>query len=332
MNPIRIAQFGLGPIGAVVTRYLLERGGFEIVAAVDLAPALQGVDLGQVAGLPKPLGLPISDDVGAALATSGAEVAIVTTTSSLVRAQPLLMRIAQAGLHIVSTCEELAYPWVTQPDIARDLDAAARQAGVAILSTGVNPGFLMDTLPLVLTGVCQDVRAVRVERIQDARPRRVPFQIKIGAGLTVAQFEAKVAAGGVRHVGLTESMHMIAGALGWTLARTEDRIAPVIADEPMQVGEIAIEAGGVRGVSQLGLGYVGSETPITLVFRAAIGEPTSYERIVIEGTPGIDMTLAGGVNGDVATGAIVVNAARAISGARPGLRTMADMPVVCWRQ
>ena len=288
-----------------------------------------GADLGDVAGLREPLGVAITPD--AALHRSGARVAVVTTTSSLVRAAPLLLQVVGAGLPIVSTCEELAYPWITQPDIARDLDAAAREAGVAVLSTGVNPGFLMDTLPLVLTGVCQDVRSVRVERIQDARPRRVPFQKKIGAGLTVAQFEAKVAAGGVRHVGLTESMHMIAGALGWTLTETEDRIAPVISDEAMRVGEIAIEAGGVRGVSQLGLGYVGEETPIELVFRAAIGEPSSHERIVIEGTPGVDMTIAGGVNGDVATGAIVVNAARTIARARPGLRTMADMPVVTWR-
>jgi hypothetical protein len=69
---------------------------------------------------------------------------------------------------VVCTCEELCFPWITHPDLASRIDREARRRRVAILGTGVNPGFLMDTLPVCLTAVCQKVEAVRVSRIQNA--------------------------------------------------------------------------------------------------------------------------------------------------------------------
>src|SRR5207253_2572678 len=68
-----------------------------------------------------------------------------------------------------------------------------------------------------------------VNRVQDARIRRLPFQQKIGAGLTTEQFQKKVDDGSVRHVGLTESIAMIADSLGWTLDRIADDVQPKIA-------------------------------------------------------------------------------------------------------
>ena len=325
---IRVVQFGLGPIGCKCTQYLVDRGAFELVGAMDLDPEKVGQDLGQLAGL-DPLGVAVTDDAEAVLG-AGADVAVVTTTSSLVKAKDQIIQIVSRGLPIVSTCEELAYPWITQPAIAEEIDEAAQAREVAVLGTGVNPGFLMDFLPLALTGVCQHVQSVRVERVQDAQHRRIPFQRKIGAGLTPAQFQAKVDEGTLRHVGLTESMHMVSSALGWTLTRTETTLDPVMAEEEIRVPGMTIAAGSARGVSQNGYGYVGDERVISLVFRAAIGEPESYERTLIQGTPDIDMTIKGGINGDIATGAIVANAARIVSNARPGLRTMADIELISY--
>ena len=327
---IRVAQFGLGPIGCKVTQFLVERGAFEIVAAVDLDPAKVGVDLGELAGLEDALGAAVTDDAQAVLGEAVADVAVVTTTSSLGKAEAQIIQVASHKLPIVSTCEELAYPWVTQPDIAKRIDAVAREHGVAILGTGVNPGFLMDFLPLALSGVCQRVDKVRVERVQDAQYRRIPFQRKIGAGLTLDEFQAKIDEGSLRHVGLTESMHMIASTFGWQLTGTEETIGPVVAERRVSVPGLTIEPGQALGVSQNGYAYVGDRRAIELVFRAAIGEPSSYERTLIQGTPTIGMRIEGGVNGDIATGAIVANAARAVIRARPGLRTMADMELVSY--
>lgn len=327
---IRVVQVGLGPIGSRVTQYLVERGAFEIVGAIDQDPSKVGMDLGQLAGLPESLKVSITEDAQSILSSADADVAVVTTTSSIERIRAQITGILSYGVSVVSTCEELAYPWLTHPDYAREIDEVAKNHDVAVLSTGVNPGFLMDILPLTLTGVCQHVEQVRVERIQDAQHRRIPFQKKIGAGLAVEQFNAKISSGSLRHVGLTESMHMIAATFGWQLTKTEELIEPVLAKRRVQTADLIVEPGQALGVSQFGYGYVHGERVIALVFRAAVGEPESYEHIVIKGTPDIDMTIKGGVNGDIATGAIVVNAIPAVMKARPGLRTMADMEPITY--
>lgn len=326
---INVVQYGLGPIGNRLTEYLVEREGVRIVGAIDLDPAKIGQDVGSLAGVP-PVGVNISDNVAGVLATGGGHVALVTTSSSLDKIEPQLMEVIRHGIHVVSTCEELSFPWETQPAIARRIDQAAKQAGVAVLSTGVNPGFLMDFLPLVLTGVCRRVSRIRVERIQDARFRRIPFQRKIGAGLTTAEFARKVQEGTLRHVGLTESVQMIAAALGWKLDRTEDVLEPVVADCRCETPDLTIEAGDCLGVSQTGRGMKNGEEVITLVFRAAIGLPDPCDRVVITGEPGLEAIIAGGVNGDIATCAMVANAIHVVGQARPGLRTMADIaPISC---
>ena len=112
-----------------------------------------------------------------------------------------------------------------------------------MLGTGVNPGFTMDALPITLTGVCERVDAIRVDRIQDARVRRLPFQQKIGAGLTREQFKRKVDDGSVRHVGLAESISMIADAMGWKLDKITDEIQPKIAIETVASEFLAVDAG-----------------------------------------------------------------------------------------
>ena len=327
---IAVVQFGIGPIGRKVTQDLVRKPSLRIVGAVDLDPSLVGKDVGELAGLPMPLGVAITGDGEALLKNAKADVAVVTTTSSLAQVHPLLMQIVSHGVHVVSTCEELSYPWLTDPKRSREIDEAARRSNVTVLATGVNPGFLMDLLPIVMTAVCRDVRQITVERIQNAAFRRLPFQQKIGAGLSVEQFHQKVANGTLCHVGLAESMGMIASALGWKLDETEDLIEPIVSTERLTTEFLTIESGQARGVFQRGRGYVGGREAISLIFRAVVGEADPRDRVVIDGTPPIDMTIKNGVNGDVATCAITVNAIPAIMKAKPGLRTMADMPPIAY--
>ena len=327
-DKIKVIQYGLGPIGSRTTKYLLERPNIEIIGAIDIAPDKVGKDVAELAGKAA-IGVKVSDDADGVMKNSGADIVALTTTSDVVRAKGQILGIVRCGLNVVSTCEELAYPWDTQPELSTEIDQAATDAAVSVLGTGVNPGFLMDLLPLSLTAICRKVESVTIERIQNAAFRRLPFQKKIGAGLTPEEFQQKIDEGTLRHVGLTESMHMIAAKLGWKLDKTEDIIQPILAEEPVESSAMTIDPGKALGVFQLGRGWMNGQLMITLDFRAGIGQPEPRDRVIIKGDPSIDI-IPGGVNGDVATCAIVVNAIPTVVAARPGLRTMADIePASC---
>jgi 4-hydroxy-tetrahydrodipicolinate reductase len=210
---------------------------------------------------------------------------------------------------------------------ARAVHQWAKKAKVAVLGTGVNPGFVMDALPIALTGVCERVDAIRVERVQDARVRRLPFQQKIGAGLTREQFQRKVDDGSVRHVGLAESVSMIADAMGWKLDRITDEIEPKLAAATVASEFLAVDPGYVCGIVQDGVGYREGRPAITLHMEAYLGAPESYDTIEIIGLPALRSKIAGGVHGDVATASIVVNSLPKILEVPPGLHTMRDMPL-----
>jgi 4-hydroxy-tetrahydrodipicolinate reductase len=249
-------------------------------------------------------------------------VAVLCTSSSLTKVMPQIETIVRARVPIVSTTEELSYPFRSQRRLAARIDRLARKARVAVLGTGVNPGFAMDALPIMLTGVCERVDALRIERVQDARIRRLPFQQKIGAGLTPAAFQRKVEDRSVRHVGLTESIAMIGDALGWTLERITDDIAPKIADSAVASEFLSVEPGQVCGILQDGVGYRGDEPVIRLHMEAYLGAPESYDAVTVEGSPRLAMKIAGGIHGDIATASIVVNSIPKVIAARPGLQTM----------
>jgi 4-hydroxy-tetrahydrodipicolinate reductase len=203
----------------------------------------------------------------------------------------------------------------------------AKKAKVAVLGTGVNPGFTMDALPIMLTGVCERVDSVRVDRIQDARSRRLPFQQKIGSGLTVEEFQVKADARTVRHVGLTESIAMIADALGWKLDKITDTISPKIAETRVSSQYLTVEPGFVCGIIQDGIGYKGETPLITLHMEAYLGAPESYDAVTIEGNPPLYSKVDGGIHGDIATASIVVNSIPKVITAPPGLQTMRDIAI-----
>ncbi len=326
---INTVHVGIGPLGQKMVRYAVERGCFNIVGAVDPDPQKAGKDLGELCGI-EPLGIIVRDNLNDAIANRSADVALLTTVSTLVALESQVAELAEARLNIVSTCEELFFPWKTNPEVAGRIDEICRENGVACVGTGVNPGYLMDMLPTVLTGLCQNVRKVEVWRVQDASVRRIPFQQKIGAGLTLKEFEARKKAGTLRHVGLPESVDFIAHRLGWKLDRNTETLEPVIAERPIDGGYKPIAKGMACGVHQVGRGFVGGQEVITLNFRAAVGEPESYDQVHIDGEPKIQSRIAGGVNGDIATCAITLNAIRSVLQASPGLKTMADIPPIAF--
>jgi len=324
---IRVLFYGLGPIGAAVARQVASRKGFQIVGAVDIDRAKIGLDLGQVIGLEKKLRVRVTNDAVGAIKAGKPDVAVLCTSSSLKKVMPQIETVLSKKVAIVSTTEELSYPVGKNRALARKIDKLAKKAKVAVLGTGVNPGFAMDALPITLTGICERVDSIRVDRVQDARSRRLPFQQKIGSGLNKEQFAQKVKDGSVRHVGLAESVQMIADAMGWKLDKVTDEIQPKIAEQGVESELIAVDPGYVCGIIQDGIGYSKGKPVITLHMEAYLGAPESFDAVTVEGHPRITQKIAGGLHGDVATASITVNSIPKILRVSPGLRTMADMPI-----
>lgn len=325
---IRAVQFGCGPIGCSVARLASQRPDIELVGAIDIDKDKVGRDLGEVVGLDRPLGVKISNDATAVLSQTRPEIVLHNTGSWLKKVYDQLTDIIKSGANIVSTTEELSFPWRKAPEMAAEIDRLAREHKVTVLATGINPGFIMDTWPLAMTAVCQEVRRIRVARIQDASSRRLPFQKKIGAGCTLEEFQKLVGAGTLRHVGLAESIAMLAAGLGWELDDISDEIEPVIAEKEVRSQYLTVKPGQTAGVKQIGRGLKDGQELVTLDFQAYLGAKESYDAVYITGTPDMEVVIKGGTHGDIATAAIVVNAIRRVIDAPPGLMTMKDMPLV----
>jgi 4-hydroxy-tetrahydrodipicolinate reductase len=330
MPEVNVAQYGLGSIGCNIARHVLNLSGYRLVGAIDIDPQKIGKDLGEVLGLEKELNVVVSGDTSV-LGKVGAELVLHSTTSKLKAIRPQLVEAIEAGCNVISTCEELVYPYARNPEVAMEIDRLAKEHGVAVLGVGVNPGFVMDTLVLMLTAVCQDIKRIKITRIVDASKRRLPLQKKIGASLSVKEFNDRVAAGTMGHVGLTESTRMVTDTLGWELDSLSESIEPVIARKCVQTKFLKVEEGMVVGIKQITRGMRGGKEVIALELQMYVGAEDPYDEIYIDGVPPIDMFLRGGVHGDSATVALVVNYIPHVLASGPGLITTRDLPIPFYR-
>jgi len=329
MAKVRVILYGVGAVGSLIARELLRRNGVEVVGAVDFAEEKVGKDLGNVIGLDKRLGITISNDIKTALSKVDADIVVQATSSFLKDVYPQIVEIIEKGVNVVSTCEELSYPYAKDPQIAEKIDRLAKEHRVTVLATGINPGFLMDTLVIVLTGVCQSIKRIEVKRVMNAATRRAPFQKKIGAGLTVEEFKDnmrnKIITG---HVGLEQSIAMIADALGWKLQSIQvSPVEPIIAHKRSESGVIRVDPGSVAGSRQTAIGIRKGKPVIILDFQAYVGADEEYDSITIDGAPEIHEKISPCVHGDIGTVAIVVNSIPKVLNAVPGLATMKDLPI-----
>jgi len=330
MEKIRVVLYGVGAMGSSIAKFLLRKEGVEIVGAIDVAKGKVGKDLGEVLQIGKRVGVVVSDDYKKVLSKSCANLVIHATSSSLRDVYTQIAPLAQYGVNVISTCEELSYPFAADPELAKKLDALGMKYGVTFLGTGINPGFLMDTLVIMLTGVCQRVDKIKVERVMNAATRRVPFQQKVGAGLSVKEFKKKIQERAITgHVGLEQSVGMIASALRWELDKIElEQIEPVIAMENVASEAIKVKKGDVSGLRQRGKGVMKQKDVITLDFKAYIGAKEEHDSITIDGVPPIHQKISPCVHGDLATVAVIVNCIPKVMNAAPGLATMKDLPVL----
>jgi 2,4-diaminopentanoate dehydrogenase len=324
---IRAIQYGVGPIGASIAKLLREKQSVEIVGAIDNDPAKIGKDLGEVVGAPgAPWGVKVSGDARGILDQS-ADVVMHTTSSSLPKVMDQLLACLDVGSCVVSTCEELSYPYRTHPELAKKLDEAAKESGVALVGTGVNPGFVMDKLVITLAAVSQRIEHAKALRIVDASKRRLPLQKKIGAGMSVDEFKAKVKEGTIKHVGLPESVAMIAESLGLHVDEIVETIEPKVATELVQTEFLTVQPGEAAGVHQIARGITAGKELIYLELQMYVGAKDPADTVELTGHPNISLTIPGGSHGDIATASVAVNSIPAILQAASGLRTAADLPI-----
>ena len=324
---IRVLQYGLGPIGSAMARHVAELPALELVGGADIDPTKVGKDVGEVIGLKRPLGFVVAEKLEQVLARTHADLVLHTTSSYFDLFKNQIVEVLEGGMDVVSTAEELSFPWLAHPQEAAEIDAMAKRVGKSVLATGINPGFVMDTLCLKLTGICQRVERIDLTRAINATNRRGPFQAKIGSGMTVEEFRAKIDAGLLGHVGLPESVGMVFDTLGKKLSRYESSIEPLVAERHIKTDHFDVQPGQVKGLKQVARAYTNSREFVTMTFTAALDAEDDEDTIKITGKPDLEAKLKG-ANGDIATVAIAVNAIRRVREAAPGLLTMRDLPIV----
>jgi len=286
---------GLGSIGTAAARAL----GSSMVAAVEIGPARPSLEAPIVGTI-----------VAARAAAPGADVAVLTTSSRLHEIAPQIDEAVAHGFHVVSTCEELSFPALYRPDLAEAIDRSATQHGRAVIGVGVNPGFVMDFLPLAVGRACVRIDNIEVERVVDTTRRRGPLRRKVGEGMAEAEWRKLAAAGQLGHVGLAQSAALLCAGLGWTAGKIEETLDPVVRDGVAQgLVQTASAAGG----------------RVTLRLEMAVDAPGPRDHVRIQGDPPIDVILPGGIHGDRGTIGTVLYAVKRVTSLAPGLRTVLDL-------
>jgi 4-hydroxy-tetrahydrodipicolinate reductase len=328
---MRVIILGCGIMGRRVAEAMMPKQSFEIVGALDIDPKLAGKDLGELFSSPQDTGIVIENDAESLFTRVKADAVVQTTLSHLTTVLPQIEQCVNAGLNIVSTCEELSFPWKRHPELAAEIDRMAKEAGVTVVGTGINPGYLMDSLPLALTSPCLRIDSIRVTRMMNSARRRIPFQKKVGTTMTPEEFRRKIADGVITgHVGLLESINMIASGLGWELDEAVE-LPPeaVIAETETPSGMGVVPPGDVIGLKSVAYALKDGEKAITLEFIANAGVKEEYDEIVIKGDPDIHEKIVGGVHGDTGTVSMAINTIPKAIAAVPGLKVMSELPAPC---
>ena len=332
MKTIKIIHWGLGAMGSGMARLLNSKTGLESVGALDRDPAKVGRDLGEVINLGRNLGVPVSDANKFDFASSGADLVIIATSSFTREVFEQLIVVANSGANIITIAEEMAFPWASEPELAQQLDKVAVENGISILGTGINPGFVLDTLVIALTGPCLDVKKISAARINDLSPFGPTVMATQGVGATPKEFEAGLADGSiVGHVGFTESINMIAKAVGWEIDEIKETREPIISTLRRQTAYAVVEPGNVAGCRHTAQGLYRGNVLIELIHPQQIlpgleGVETG-DYINIEGEPNINLKIQPEIPGGLGTMAMAVNMIPQVIAAKPGLLSMADLPV-----
>jgi 4-hydroxy-tetrahydrodipicolinate reductase len=326
-NQISVIQYGLGPIGCELAKLVLDKKNLKLVGGIDVDKSKVGKDLGLVIDYNKQLGIPVVNNLDEAIKIHKPDIILHATQSHLKNIKNQILDIIQHGINLISTAEELSYPWINNKEIANKIDSESKQFGVSVLGAGVNPGYILDAMVVALTGVSLEVDNIVATRVVDASKRRLPFQKKIGAGLSKQDFDSKLESGMFGHIGLIESLQIINNILGFKLTNITNVIKPVIANKKIITDSMTIEKNQVLGLNQIVTGKIRDETKIKLILEMYVGAQNPYDEISVNGQPNLTMHFKHGVHGDIATRAIIVNSISRVLDSNPGLHIVTDLPM-----
>jgi len=334
MRKVRVVLWGLGAMGRGIAELLSRREGVEIVGACDISPALAGRALHEALGLPAPGGkaVLVTPDIATALEDTPVDCCVIATDSFVKGVFPKVREVLFRGVNVLTIAEEMSWPWASEPELAREMDGLAKRYGVSVLGTGINPGMMMDLLAVCLSGVMQEVRHVRCERVNSLSPFGETVMQEQGIGISPEDFARGARDGSLAgHVGFRESAAMIARALGMDISRFEAQMAPIITDRDRKSPHGFAPKGSVAGVSMTAQAWDESGEIIDLVHPQQI-EPESAgvhtgDYITLEGTPPVHMAVQPEVDGGAGTVAMACNVLPFLVAARPGLLSMLDLPV-----
>lgn len=322
---IKIAQFGLGPVGLETMKLAATKPWADIVGGIDIDPEKIGRDLGDSTGDKALRGRKVFGSLEELIARIKPDLVLHTTVSRFKDAFTQIEPMARQGISVVSSCEELLFPQLKEPKLAARLDEICRNASARVIGTGVNPGFVMDVLPVCLTAICREVRSIHVRRVVNASTRREPLQRKIGSGLPPEEFRRLLDAGRAGHAGLKESLALIAHCLEWKVAKITETGDAIVADHDIRTRYLHVKKGQTCGLHQRAEGRVDGKIRLVLDLKMYLDAREPHDAIQIEGEPPLDVIIKGGVAGDQATMAALVNTAARILKAPPGLLLMTDL-------
>ncbi len=334
MENVRVAIWGFGAMGSGIARMILGKKGVEITGVCDMWDKLNGMSIFERLGIERGdrNDVLISNDINSVIYKGAADVAIVATDSFVPAVFPKIKFVLEQGINVITTAEEMSYPKAQHPELAAELDRIAKENGVTVLGTGINPGLMMDLLAICLSGCMIDVESVMCKRVNSLSPFGPAVMKEQGIGITVDEFNKGVEDGTLAgHVGFEESAGMIAEALGWNIDKFEKQMAPIVTSVDRQAPYGFAAAGNVAGVNMTAQAYVNGEKKIDLIHPQQI-EPElegthTGDYVVIEGTPAIHVANTPEVEGGLGTIAMCVNMIPHVINSRPGLKTMIDLPV-----
>jgi len=332
MENVKVIIWGFGAMGSGIADTLLRKKGVDIVGVAD-----QGEKVGKSIYdyISAPKGNKPDVIIGKAediITEKAADVVLCCTDSFVKNAFERLKFVLERKINVVSSAEEMSYPQAQSPQEAKILDETAIANGVSIIGTGINPGLIMDLLVVLMTGCCVDVEHIESRRVNSLSPFGPTVMAEQGIGITENEFLEGVRTGTLSgHVGFHESIHMIADAIGWKVDKVTTSMEPIMTDVDRKSTHGFAKAGNVAGCAMKGFGYVGGEMKIEMdhpqqIEPEQVGVKTG-DYVIIKGTPDINMINSPEVPGGIGTVAMCVNMIPHIINARPGLKTMVDLPV-----
>jgi 2,4-diaminopentanoate dehydrogenase len=332
MNNVKVILCGLGAMGSGMARMLMEKQGVSVVAAVESNPSKVGKDLAEVIQLGSSTGVLVSSDFAGTIKNTEADVVLLAIDSFVKSVFPYIKTIVENKKNCITIAEEMAYPYIVERELSEEMDRLAKENNVTILGTGVNPGFVLDTLVVTLSAACRSIKSIKASRINDLSPFGATVMRTQGVGTTPEEFEQGLKDGSiVGHVGFQQSIPMVAKALGMDIDEVVETREPIISNTYRETPYVKVEPGMVAGCRHIGYGMKDGKALITMEhpqqIHPQIENIETGDYINIEGDPDLNLCIKPETPGGIGTMALAVNMIPQVIAAGPGLKTMVDLPL-----